>query len=354
MADPCIQIGTRRIGPGHPCYIIAEMSANHGHKFEQAVAIVHAAKEAGADAIKLQTYTPDTLTIDCAAESFQIGKGTVWEGSNLYKLYGEAYMPWEWQPRLKAEAEALGMDCFSTPFDATSVDFLEAMNVSCYKIASFELVDLPLIRKVAATGKPVIMSTGMATLSEIEEAVTTARAAGCTQLALLKCNSGYPAPPDDMNLRTIPHLSQAFAVPAGLSDHTLEVAVPVAAVALGACIIEKHFILDRSEPGPDSTFSLEPAEFRQMVDAVRVTEKALGTVRYATTTKEAASRVFRKSLFVVKDIASGEPFTADNVRCIRPGQGLHPRELDRVLESCAASDLPRGTPLSFSHLRQSS
>jgi pseudaminic acid synthase len=347
---PCIQIGNRVIGAGQPCYIIAEMSGNHGQSYEQALAIVRAAKEAGADAIKLQTYTPDTLTIDCDAPCFQIGKGTIWEGKNLYKLYGEACTPWEWQPKLKAEAEALGMDCFSTPFDVTSVDFLETLNVKCHKIASFEIVDLPLIRKVASTGKPIIMSTGMATLAEIEEAVHTARAAGCTQLALLKCNSGYPAPPDDMNLRTIPHLSAAFGVPTGLSDHTLEVAVPVTAVALGACILEKHFTLNRLEPGPDSAFSLEPMEFRAMVDAVRVAEKALGQVHYAPTAKELASRVFRKSLFVVADVRQGEAFTAQNVRCIRPGDGLAPRYLEHVLSSHAACELKRGTPLKLSHL----
>jgi pseudaminic acid synthase len=351
MADYSIQIGTRTIGPGHPCYIIAEMSANHGQSFEQALAIVHAAKQAGADAIKLQTYTPNTLTIDCDRNCFQVGKGTIWEGNSLYKLYSEAFTPWDWQPKLKAEAEALGMDCFSTPFDATAVDFLESMKVKCHKIASFELVDLPLIRKVALTSKPIIMSTGMATLSEIEEAVTTARSSGCTQLALLKCNSGYPAPPEEMNLRTIPHLAEAFGVVPGLSDHTLEVAVPVAAVTLGACIIEKHFTLSRATPGPDNAFSLEPAEFRAMVDAVRVTEKALGQVRYAVSAKEAASRAFRKSLFVVEDIAAGEPLTTRNVRCIRPADGLHPRHLDAVLASHAAVDLGRGTPLKLSHLR---
>ncbi len=351
IALPELQIGNRLVGTGHSCYIIAEMSGNHSQDFEQALAIVRAAKAAGADAVKLQTYTPDTLTIDSDADCFRIGKGTIWEGKNLYKLYGEAFTPWDWQPKLKAEAESLGMDCFSSPFDATSVDFLETMGVSCYKIASFELVDLPLIRKVAATGKPIIMSTGMATIGEIEEAVNTARQAGCAQLALLKCNSGYPAPPEDMNLRTIPHLGAAFAVPVGLSDHTMDVAVPVAAVALGACIIEKHFTLDRSVPGPDSAFSLEPAEFRAMVDAVRVTEKALGAVRYETTAKEEASRVFRKSLFVVRDVAAGEPFTAENVRCIRPGYGLHPRFMDEVLSARAAVMLPRGTPLELSHLR---
>ena len=345
MSAPFIQIGSRRIGAGHPCYIIAEMSANHGQDFAHARAIVRAAKEAGADAVKLQTYTPDTLTIDCDAEWFQIGSGTLWEGKNLHRLYGEAHTPWDWQPELKAEAESLGMDCFSTPFDATSVNFLESLNVTCYKIASFELVDLPLIREVARTGKPMIMSTGMATLPEIEEAVNAARGAGCSQLALLKCNSGYPAPPEEMNLRTIPHLGETFGVVAGLSDHTTELAVPVAALTLGAHIIEKHFTLDRSKPGPDSAFSLEPAEFRAMVQSVRIAEKALGVVSYGATEREAASRVFRKSLFVVKDIAAGEPFTAENVRCIRPGYGMHPRHLEEVLASTAAVDLCRGTPL---------
>lgn len=347
MEGHCIHIGSRRIGPGHPCYIIAEMSANHGHSFEQAIAIVRAAKEAGADAVKLQTYTADTLTIDCDNSYFRIGSGTIWEGRNLHQLYAEAFTPWEWQEGLKREAESLGMDCFSSPFDATSVDFLEGLGVKCHKIASFEMVDLPLIRKVAMTGKPIIMSTGMATLSEIEEAVATARVAGCKELALLKCNSGYPAPPEDMNLRTIPHLAEAFEVVAGLSDHTLEVAVPVTAVALGACIIEKHFTLSRAEPGPDSAFSLEPAEFKAMVQAVRVTEKALGRVRYAVTEKEKASRIFRKSLFVVRDVAAGERFTPENVRCIRPGYGMHPRHLEFVLSSVAALDITRGTPLTM-------
>lgn len=346
-----IKIGTRCVGPEHPCYIIAELSANHGQNYDQAVKIIHAMKESGADAVKIQTYTADTMTIDCDAEPFVVRGGTLWDGRTLHDLYMEAFTPWEWQPRLQNVAQSLGLDFFSTPFDVTSVDFLEKMNVPVYKIASFELVDLPLIRKVAATGKPIIMSTGMASLAEIEEAVNTARAAGCTQLALLKCNSGYPAPPDDMNLRTIPNMSEAFSVPVGLSDHTLEIAVPVAAAALGACIIEKHFTLDRSEPGPDSAFSLEPSEFRQMVNAVRVTEKALGTVRYVTTEKEQASRVFRRSLFAVKDIAAGERFTNENVRCIRPGYGLHSRYLNDVLSAHAAINLPRGTPLKMSHLR---
>lgn len=343
----CIEINGRFIGPGYPMYIVAEMSANHNQDFEQAVHILQAAKEAGADAVKLQTYTPDTLTIACDNEYFRIGRGTIWEGRNLYDLYGEAYTPWEWQPKLKEIADDLGLDLFSTPFDATAVDFLQEMDVSAYKIASFEIVDLPLIRQVARTGKPIIMSTGMATLAEIDEAVRTAREAGATQIALLKCTSAYPAPPEEMNLRTIPHLSEAFGVPAGLSDHTLGIAVPVVAVTLGACIIEKHFTLSRATSGPDSAFSLEPHEFKEMVEAIRVAEKALGKVRYEVTEREAASRVFRRSLFVVRDVKVGEVFTEKNVRSIRPGYGLYPRYLDEVLGRRAARNIERGTPLSW-------
>ena len=338
-------ISGKSIQPGSPCYIIAEMSANHGQSFEAALELVRASKQAGADAIKLQTYTPDTITIDSRRPEFLICKGTLWEGRNLYELYGEAYTPWEWQPKLKAEAEKLGMDCFSTPFDDTAVDFLERMNVPAHKIASFELVDTELLKKVAATGKPVIMSTGMATLAEIDEAVRTLREARCTQLALLKCTSAYPSLPEDMNLRTIRHLAEAFHVPVGLSDHTLGIAVPVVAVALGACIIEKHLTLRRSDGGPDAAFSLEPAEFRAMVDAVRIAEKALGKVNYEMSEKEQSSRVFRRSLFVVKDMKAGEEFTRENVRSIRPGHGLPVKELDRVLGRKAIMNLERGTPL---------
>jgi N-acetylneuraminate synthase len=344
---PTLYIGRRAIGPSAPCYIIAEMSANHCHSFDKAVEIIRAASDAGADAVKLQTYTPDTITIDCANEYFQIGKGTIWEGKNLYQLYGEACTPWDWQPKLKTVADELGLDCFSSPFDCSAVDFLEKMNVPAHKIASFELVDLALIRKVAQTGKPVIMSTGMATLAEIDEAVRTLRAAGCNQLALLKCTSAYPSPPEEMNLCTIPHLAEAFGVPAGLSDHTLGIAVPVAAVALGACIIEKHFTLRRSDGGPDAAFSLEPAEFKAMVDAIRIAEKALGRVNYEVTEKEKASRVFRRSLFVVKDMKAGEVFTKESVRSIRPGYGLAPRYLDQVIGLVASRDIERGTPLSW-------
>jgi len=333
------------IGSGTPVYIIAEMSANHNQDFDTAVRILHAAKESGADAVKLQTYTPDTLTIDCHNEYFRIGKGTIWEGKNLYALYGEAYTPWEWQPKLKALADELGLDLFSTPFDVTAVDFLEEMEVPAYKIASFEIVDLPLVRYIAQKGKPIIMSTGMATLAEIEEAVTTIRETGNEQIALLKCTSAYPALPEEMNLRTIPHLAEAFGVVTGLSDHTLEIAVPVAAVALGACIVEKHFTLSRAEPGPDSAFSLEPHEFKAMVEAIRVAEKAVGRVSYGVTEREQASRVFRRSLFVVKDVRVGEPFTEENIRSIRPGYGLHTRYLPDVLGRRAAQDIRQGTPL---------
>lgn len=343
-----ISIDKRQIGDEHPVWIIAELSANHNQEFDQAVQLIKAAKEAGADAIKLQTYTPDTMTIDCDNEYFRIGKGTIWEGKNLYELYKEAYTPWEWQPKLKKIANDLGMDLFSTPFDKTAVDFLEKMNVPAYKIASFELVDIPLIQYVAKIGKPMIMSTGMATLAEIDEAVDAARENGCKEIALLKCTSSYPADPAEMNLRTIPHMSEAFDVPVGLSDHTLGIAVPVAAAALGACIVEKHFTLSRNIPGPDSAFSLEPHEFRSMVDAIRTTEKALGKVSYEVTEHEAASRIFRRSLFVVQDMKAGETFTIENIRSIRPGYGLHTRYFDAVLGKKANRELKSGMSLDWS------
>ena len=346
MLQRHIEINGRKIGAAQLTYVVAEMSANHNQDFDQAVKIIEAAKEAGADAIKLQTYTPDTLTIDCNNEYFQI-KGTLWDGRTLYDLYGEAYLPWEWQPRLKKIANEMGLDLFSTAYDDTAVDFLEAMNVPAYKVASFENVDLPLLRRIVQTGKPIIMSTGMATLAEIDEAVCTIREAGGSQLALLKCTSAYPAPPEEMNLRTIPHLAEAFNVPVGLSDHTLDIAVPVAAVALGACIIEKHFTLSRTTPGPDSAFSLEPHEFKVMVESVRTAEKALGQVCYEATEREAVSRVFRRSLFVVQDMKTGEMFTKENVRSIRPGHGLPPKHLQDVLGRRAAKEIGRGTPLDW-------
>ncbi|HIJ90249.1 MAG: pseudaminic acid synthase [Desulfobulbaceae bacterium] len=341
-----ITINGRAIGTGHPIYIIAEMSANHGQDFDQAARIIEAAKEAGADAVKLQTYTPDTLTIDCDNEYFRI-KGTIWEGRTLYDLYGEAYTPWEWQPKLKEIADRVGITLFSTPFDATAVDFLESMEVSAHKVASFELVDHALLERIGGTGKPVIMSTGMATLAEIDEAVATLRRAGAGGIALLKCTSAYPAQAADMNLRTIPHLAEAFGVVAGLSDHTIGLVAPVAAVALGAAIIEKHITLDRTAGGPDSTFSLAPKEFAAMVAAVRETEQALGRVCYEPSASEEKSRAFRRSLFVVEDVRAGEVLTPEKIRSIRPGHGLAPKYLGQVLGRRACRDIPKGTPLGW-------
>jgi N-acetylneuraminate synthase len=348
-----IDIAGRRVGPGCPVYVIAELSANHGQDFDTALALVRAAAETGADAVKTQTYTPDTLTLHSDRPEFRIGGGTLWDGRTLHDLYAEACTPWDWHPRLQAEADRLGLHFFSTAFDPTAVDHLEGLGVPVHKVASFEIVDLPLIRRLAATGKPLILSTGMATQEEIAEAVTAARAAGAGGVALLKCTSAYPAPPEAMNLRTIPHLAEDFAAPAGLSDHTLGTTVPVAAVALGACIVEKHLTLSRALPGPDSAFSLEPDEFRAMVAAVRDAEKALGTARYGAGPEEAKSRAFRRSLFVVEDVRAGEPFTADNLRSIRPGCGLAPKHLDAVLGRRATADIARGTPLSWDLVERS-
>jgi len=340
-----IQLEKRKIGTSHPVYVIAELSANHNQDFNEAVRLIHAAKESGANAVKLQTYTPDTLTINCDNNYFRIGKGTQWEGKNLYSLYKEAYTPWEWQPDLKKIANDLGMDLFSTPFDFSSVDFLESMKVPVFKVASFEIVDIPLIQKIAQTGKPIIMSTGMASLAEIEEAVNAIRNEGNEQIALLKCTSAYPALPEDMNLKTIPDMAKKFNVPVGISDHTLGTTIPIAAVALGACIVEKHFTLSRIIPGPDSSFSLEPHEFRTMVDSIRETEKALGTVNYSVTEHEKASRVFRRSLFAVEDISEGEMLTERNIRSIRPGYGLPPKYFHEILGKKAKENICRGTPL---------
>ncbi len=353
MSLATITIAGRTIGPRHPTYVIAEMSGNHNQSFQQAERIVRAAKDAGADALKLQTYTADTITLDSDLPCFRVAEGTLWSGQTLHKLYQEAYTPWEWQPKLKELADELGMHCFSSPFDPTAVDFLEAMDVPAYKVASFELVDLPLIEKMARTGKPIIMSIGTASVSEIDEAVRAARPAGAGapgtpgRLALLKCTSAYPAPPEEMNLRTIPHLSQMFGVPAGLSDHSMGIAVPVAAVALGACIIEKHLTIARSEGGPDSAFSLEPREFRAMVEAIRVAEQARGKVCYEVTEREAVARAYRRSLFVVNDVRQGEAFTRENVRSIRPADGLPPKYLNQVLGRKATRDLAAGSPLAW-------
>ena len=346
MVKP-VTIGSRSIGPGQPVYVVAEISANHHQDFDQAVAIVHAAKEAGADAVKLQTYTAETMTISSDRADFRVGGGTLWDGRTLFDLYREAYTPWEWQPRLKQVANSLGLDLFSTPFDDSAVDFLEKIDVPAHKVASFELVDIPLVRKIAGTGKPLVMSTGMASLEEIEEAVQASRQARATQIVLLKCTSAYPAPAEEMNLRTIPELSRRFSVPVGLSDHTMGLAVTVAAVALGACMIEKHLTLSRSVPGPDSAFSLEPTEFKAMVEAVRTAEKALGEVHFGLSEKEKSSRLFRRSLYVVRNMKNGEVFTKENVRSIRPGYGMHTRHLQEILGRRAARDIAVGTPLSW-------
>lgn len=328
-------------------YIIAEISANHNGDIDRAKAIIHEAANAGANAIKLQTYTADTLTIPCKNEYFTI-KGTAWEGRTLYDLYEEAHTPWEWHAELVQYARDLNLDCFSTPFDTTAVDFLESLNVPCHKVASFELVDIPLLKKIASTQKPVIMSTGMGSLAEIDEAVKTLRQNGCPEIALLKCTSAYPALPEEANLSTIPNLSETFKCVAGLSDHTLGSAVAVAAVALGAKVVEKHFTLSRSDGGPDSGFSMEPQEFKQMVEDIRTVENAVGSVCYELTEKQKDSIIFRRSLFVVKDVREGEELTEENVRSIRPGYGMHTRYYDDVIGKKARHDIKSGTPVSWS------
>ena len=342
-----MRIGNREIGGNAPTYIIAEMSGNHAGDIENAKKIIHAAKEAGADCIKIQTYTADTLTIDSDKPYFHIGEGT-WNGENLYQLYQKAYTPWEWQPELKKEAESVGLDFFSTPFDNTSVDFLEEMGVEFYKIASFEIVDIPLIKYVASKGKPIIMSTGMSTLGEIEDAVNAVRSQGNNQLALLKCASAYPAITDEMNLMTMKNMAEVFGVPVGLSDHSMGSVGAVTAVAMGAKIIEKHFCLDRAIENPDSSFSMNPQEFAQMVRDVRQAEKAIGKVVYGPTKQEKNSITFRRSIFCVKDIKKGEKLTEENIRVIRPGHGLAPKYYEEILGQVALMDIERGTPMTQS------
>lgn len=341
------KIKHRSIGLSFPTLIVAELSANHNHSFDLAIETIKAAKAAGADAIKLQTYTPDTMTIDSHRPEFLIKNQTLWDGKTLYDLYKEAYTPWEWQPKLKEVAEKEGLICFSTPFDKTAVDFLEAMQMPAYKIASFEIKDILLIEYVASKGKPVIISTGMATLADIEEAVNACRRMGNNQIALLKCTSQYPAPIEEANLNTIPNMASTFDVVVGISDHTMELAVPVTAVALGARIIEKHFILDRSLGGPDAAFSLNAQEFEQMVKSVRNAEKALGKVCYSLSEKTQQNAIFLRSLFVVKDMKAGEMFTEENIRSIRPGYGLPPKYLKDILGKRASIDIEKGTPLSW-------
>jgi N-acetylneuraminate synthase len=345
-AIPGLTIAGRRIGPGEPPYVIAELSANHNGSIDRALASIDAAKAAGADAVKIQSYTADTITLDCDRPEFAITTGP-WAGRTLYDLYQEAYTPFEWHPALFARARDVGITLFSTPFDFTAVDMLEALGAPAYKIASFELVDLPLIRRVARTGKPVIMSTGMASLEEIGEAVTAAREAGCRELALLHCISSYPAPVEAANLRTLGDLAVRFGVTAGLSDHTMGTVVSVAAVAQGAALIEKHFMLDRDETGPDSAFSLTSEELRRLCDDTRTAWTALGRVNYERPAAEAVSAVHRRSLYFVADIKAGEEITPSNLRSIRPGAGLAPRHYEALLGRRAARDIARGTPATF-------
>ncbi len=328
-------------------FIIAELSANHKQDIELAKETIYAMKEAGADAVKLQTYTPDTITIDCNNEYFQIKQGTLWDGKTLYRLYQEAYTPWEWHYELKELAEKLGLIFFSTPFDKTAVDFLEELDVPAYKIASFEITDIPLIEYTASKGKPMIISTGIATLCDIDEAINACKRVGNEQIILLKCTSAYPAPLEEVNLKTIPNMKETFNVEVGLSDHTLGIEVPIAAVALGARVIEKHFILSKYIDSPDKEFSLTPDEFKQMVNAIRNVEKALGKVSYELTAKIKKSREFSRSLFVVRDVKKGETFTEENVKSIRPGYGLHPKYLSQILGRKARKDIKKGIPLSW-------
>ena len=341
-----VKIKNRIIGDGNPAYIIAEMSANHAGSIERAKEIIRAAKEAGADCVKIQTYTPDTLTIDCHNEYFQVKNGT-WEGENLYSLYGKAYTPWEWQKELKEEADKIGIDFFSTPFDKTAVDFLEEIGSEFYKIASFEMIDLPLIEYVASKGKPIIMSTGMASLEEIKEAIETVKNTGNNQLVLLKCSSAYPAISDDMHLSTIRDMKDKFQIPIGLSDHSMGSLGATVAVSLGANVIEKHFCLSREIDNPDASFSMTPEEFKQMVCDVRMVEKALGVPSYGVAKQEESSMVFRRSIFVTEDVKKGEVFTETNTRIIRPGYGIKPKYYKDILGKVASCDVKRGTPFQF-------
>lgn len=341
---PSIHIAGRRIAADAPPYVIAELSANHNGKLATALAIIEEAKKAGADAVKLQTYTADTITLDCDSEQFQI-HGGLWDGKTLYQLYQEAHMPWDWHKPLFEHARKLGITIFSSPFDITAVDLLEDLDAPAYKIASFEAVDLPLIRYVASTGKPMIISTGMADAEEIQEAIDAARSGGCQELAILHCVSGYPAPPEDYNLRTIPDMIERFGLVIGLSDHTLDNTTAIASVALGASIIEKHFTLDRSGGGPDDSFSLEPAELAALCRGARTAWNALGQVDYGRKSSEANNVQFRRSLYFVKAAEAGTMITPDIVRSVRPGFGLAPKHLERVIGSCLTRSVRFGIPV---------
>ncbi|WP_032121982.1 pseudaminic acid synthase [Clostridium amazonitimonense] len=345
-----IYINNRKISEEEPTFIIAEISANHLMNYDRAVKIMIAAKESGADAVKLQTYTPDTITIDCNKEEFLATPGSPWEGMNLYQLYQTAYTPWEWQPKLMEVARQLDIICFSSPFDLTAVDFMEEMGMPAYKIASFEIKDIPMIKKIARKGKPIIISTGIAYMSEIEEAIRVCREEGNEDLILLKCTSAYPAPYEDINLKTIPNMKETFDCITGVSDHTLGDAVAIASVAVGSKIVEKHLTLRRADGGPDSTFSMEPEEFANMVKNIRIVEKAMGTATYELTEKQKNSRGRSRSLYVVEDIKEGEVFTEKNVRSIRPGFGLHTRYYESVLGKKARSNLKKGTSLQWKYI----
>lgn len=340
-------IGKKRIAPDAPAFIVAEISANHNQDYNRAVEIIHAAKEAGADAVKLQTYTADSITLDCDDECFQINEGTIWDGTTLYKLYQEAYTPWEWQPKLLEEANRLGMECFSSPFDFTSVDFLEKMNVPAYKIASYEINDIPLIRKIAKLHKPMIFATGIAYPEDIERAFAVCKEEGNEEVILLKCVSSYPTPYEAVNLRVIPGLAKTYDCLTGISDHTMGSIVSAGSIPLGAKMIEKHLTLRRADGGPDSAFSMEPEEFAAMVRDVRILEKALGSSEYVLTDAQKLEHDGSRSLFVVKDIAEGEPLTPENIRSIRPGIGLHTMYYEEVLGKHAKRFLKKGTPLAW-------
>lgn len=348
MADHSFTIAGRGIGPGHAPFVIAEMSGNHNQSLERALEIVEAAARSGAHALKIQTYTADTMTLDLDEREFHISDpNSLWQGTSLYKLYQEAYTPWEWHEPIFRRARELGMIPFSTPFDETAITFLESLDVPCYKIASFENTDLPLIRKVAATGKPLIISTGMATVAELDETVRAAREAGCRDLVLLKCTSTYPATAANTNIRTIPHLRELFGCEVGLSDHTMGVGVSVASVALGATVVEKHFTLNRADGGVDSTFSLEPAEMAALVLETERAWQALGQVSYGPTAAERKSLQFRRTLYITEPLQAGDVLTTANLRAIRPGLGLPPKFLEQFLGKKVVRDVPRGTPLGW-------
>lgn len=346
-----IYLSGQRIGEGSPVFIVAEMSANHLQDYDRALRILHAAKEAGADAVKLQTFTPDTITLDSDAAPFQNADTTLWAKTTLYQLYQQAYTPWEWQPKLMEEAKKLGILCFSSPFDFSAVDFMAEMNMPAYKIASYEITDIPMIRKAARQHKPMIFATGIAKLEDIERALLACREEGNEDIILLKCVSGYPTPYEDVNLRVIPTLEHTFGCMMGLSDHTMGWAVATGAVAFGVKMIEKHLTLRRSDGGPDGAFSMEPEEFKAMVQNVRTLEKALGSPCYRLTELQRQERKDARSLFVVEDVAKGEPFTAQNVRSIRPGCGLHTMYYEEILGRTAACPIRKGTPLSWNLVR---